>query len=242
MFEKFFDTDNAVWRFMGKVADLVVLNLLFILCSIPIVTIGASITAMYTVTLKMVEKKEGYIASSFFKAFKSNFKQSTIIWLILLVTGVVIVGEVYVINHTELFSGNVMNYLFAFLGFCYIMILSYVFPLQSKFENKIINTVSNAVMMGIAHFIPWTILIILANLLPLIALFLSAETVIDIVLPVMILLGFSGIAYSNSFMFKRIFARYIPKEESEEDDLENLEELEEPEIHKLISENVESEK
>ena len=75
---RLFDTDNIVWRFLGRVADLVILNFLFLLCSIPIVTIGASWTALYSVTLKAVKNEESYIAKGFLEGFKENFKQSTI--------------------------------------------------------------------------------------------------------------------------------------------------------------------
>ena len=75
---------------MGKLADLILLNLLFIICCIPIVTIGASITAMYYVTLKMVRNEESYLFRSFFKSFKQNLKQSTVIWLILLAVSIVL--------------------------------------------------------------------------------------------------------------------------------------------------------
>ena len=77
-----FNLENPVWNFMGKVADLVILNLLALICSIPIVTIGASWTAMYYVTIKIVRKEEGYIIRDFFRSFKENFKQATIIWLL----------------------------------------------------------------------------------------------------------------------------------------------------------------
>ena len=84
---RFFDMDNRFFTFMSRVSDLIILNLLCILCCLPIVTAGASITAMFYVTLKMVRNEEAYIAKSFFKSFKQNLKQSIIINLIMLVTG-----------------------------------------------------------------------------------------------------------------------------------------------------------
>ena len=83
----FFNMDSPIMRFLSRVCDLIILNLLAIACCIPIVTAGASITALFSVTLKMVKGEESYIFKGFFKGFKENFKQSTIIWLILLVLG-----------------------------------------------------------------------------------------------------------------------------------------------------------
>ena len=80
-------TDNVIVRALNKICDMVCLNVLWLICCIPIITIGASTTALYTIMLKMVKNEEGYIFRGFFKAFKSNFKQSTIIWIILFLSG-----------------------------------------------------------------------------------------------------------------------------------------------------------
>ena len=90
MLQGLFNYDNPVWRFIGKLGDLIILNILWMITSIPIVTIGASITALYYVTLKLVRDEDGYTIKSFFKSFKENFKQSTIIWLIMLVIGLLL--------------------------------------------------------------------------------------------------------------------------------------------------------
>ena len=70
---------------MGRVADLIILNLIFIVCCIPIVTIGPALTALYYMTLKMARNEETYIIRGFFKSFKENFRQAIVIWLIILV-------------------------------------------------------------------------------------------------------------------------------------------------------------
>ena len=82
-------TDNIIVRALSKICDMVCLNILWLICSIPIITIGASTAALYTVMLKMVKNEEGYIFRGFFKAFKSNFKQSTIMWIVILLLGIV---------------------------------------------------------------------------------------------------------------------------------------------------------
>lgn len=87
MLSGFFNYDNPVWRFIGKFGDLIILNVLWFVCSIPIFTIGASTTAVYYVTLKLARNDDGYTIRSFFKSFKENFKQATIIWLIMLAVG-----------------------------------------------------------------------------------------------------------------------------------------------------------
>ena len=100
MMNRIFDMDNPLWRFLGKLADLMILNIVFLLCSIPIFTIGASLTGVYYVCLKIKEQEEGYIIRNFFKSFKQNFVQSTIIWLIMLALGLLLGTEFYMYRDT----------------------------------------------------------------------------------------------------------------------------------------------
>lgn len=87
---KFNMTDNVVTRALSRICDFIVLNILWVVCSIPLFTIGASTTAMYSVMLKIVRNEEGYIARGFLHAFKENFKQSTAEWLIIAVLGIIL--------------------------------------------------------------------------------------------------------------------------------------------------------
>ena len=82
---KIFNYDSKFFAGMTKVSDTIIINILFVICSIPIVTIGASITALYSVSMKITRDEDIYAAKEFIKQFKQNFKQSTIIWIILLV-------------------------------------------------------------------------------------------------------------------------------------------------------------
>ena len=109
---RIFDMDNPLWRFLGKLADLMILNILFLLCSIPIFTIGASLTGVYYVCLKIKEQEEGYIVRNFFKSFKQNFVQSTIIWLIMLALGLLLGTEFYM--YRDLSMNNNFFFFFSF--------------------------------------------------------------------------------------------------------------------------------
>lgn len=210
MLNGIFNMDNPFWRAMGKVADLVIINLLFIVCSIPVVTIGASYTALYTVMLKLVKNEESYIFRGFFKAFKNNLKQSTIIWLIMLVVGALLGTDLYLSKHIDMSLMKILNYIFLVFGFIYAMVLSYVFPILSKFDNSTKDTLRNALLMSIAHF-PWSILIILVNLIPLIIFLFDLNIFFAAIFPILIFIGFSLMAFANSYIFNRIFKKYIPE-------------------------------
>ncbi len=102
---RFFDLENPFWNFVAKLVDAIWLNLIFIIFSLPVITIGASATAMYTVTLKMVRDREGYMFKGFYKAFKENFKQATNIWIIVAILATVLWIDLRVlINGTDVFS------------------------------------------------------------------------------------------------------------------------------------------
>ena len=156
----FFNMDSPVMRFLSRLCDLMILNILCLICCIPIVTIGASITALYSVTLKMVKGEDSYIAKGFSKGFRQNFKISTIIWLILLVIGALLAFDFRAVNMLPAALQNVFRILVgAFITF-YILLFSYIFPYIARFENGIKDTIKNSVLISILN-LPRTLLIVL---------------------------------------------------------------------------------
>ena len=133
---KIFNYDSKFFAGMTKVSDTIIINILFVICSIPIVTIGASITALYSVSMKITRDEDIYAAKEFIKQFKQNFKQSTIIWIILLVIGLFIGLDFYLYS---LMSDNTISMIFKFIftivSVVLAFILIYVFPLTARFEN-----------------------------------------------------------------------------------------------------------
>ena len=92
-----FNFDGPVLQFIHKIVYSVYLNILWFLCCIPIVTVGASTTALFYVTLKMSKNEEGNITKAFFHSFRENLKQGTLIWLILLALGILLGIDGYVL-------------------------------------------------------------------------------------------------------------------------------------------------
>lgn len=211
---RIFNMDNKFFTFMSRVADIIMLNIVFLICCIPIVTIGASITSMYYVTLKMVRNEESYIIKGFFKSFKTNFKQSTIIWLIILVAGILLSLDFGIMNQVgQAGLMKIVSYGLYMIAFLFAMVFTYIFPLLSKFDNTIKNTFKNALLMAIRH-LPWTILILIITFVPILATLLI-PIVLVYGLIVWFMAGFALLAYLNSLIFVRVFAHYIPEEETE---------------------------
>lgn len=221
---KVFNFEGPVFTFLSRLADLFWLNLLFIVCSLPIITIGASTTAMYYVTLKMAKDEEGYITKSFFKSFKQNFLQATAIWLVYLVLIVVLVVDLRIANGGSLAdifnSGAVSNVVIvsvSVMGVVLLMTGTYVFPLLAQFDNTVKNTVKNALLISIRH-LPYTFLMVVIIAIPLVIMWFSPAAYL------LIFIMFALVAYINSKFFNKIFANYMPKEEEEVSESTLLEE------------------
>ena len=210
MFSNLINYDNPVWRFIGKFWDVLVVNLLWIICSIPIVTIGASTTAMYYVTLRLVRDEDGYTIRSFFKSFKDNFKQATAIWLIFLAVGLILGFDLYFVLTMMAYSTlrTVMTTVFLALLFIWFAMFTFVFPLQSRFYNPVKKTIFNAFFMSIRHIF-YTIGIVVMD----VVLVLLTLTMI----PQLLMFGVALIAFVNSFFLNAVFKKYMPKDDREDD-------------------------
>ena len=213
---RFFNMDNKFFVFMGKIADLCMLNLLCIICCIPIVTAGASLTALYYVTLKMVRNEEAYIFRSFFKSFKENFKQATIINVIMLIVAVLLYLDTNIAGNMGQTTGKILRMIFAVFTLLYVMVLLYVYPVLAKFYNSIKNTFKNAFLMAIRH-LPFTFLMLLICACPILILFIPSFQIQMSLIMLVILFGPAVIAYGNSHFFVKIFDKYIPEESVSEE-------------------------
>lgn len=209
--DKIFNLDSPVMQILGKIADLIWLNILTLICCIPVVTAGAAFTALHYVVLKMVRNEEGYITKSFFKSFRDNFRQATIIWLILLVFVIMFVGDVYIFLFTELTFPKVLVGVVLAFAVLVTFVSIYVFPVLSKFDNTVRNTIKNAFMISILS-LPKTILMIIIYALPVVILYFSMR-----VFPIVIMLGYSGTAFLCAMLYNKTFKRFEPEEEPVQD-------------------------
>jgi len=206
-------SDNVVARGLARFLDFIILNILFLICSLPIITIGASVTALYTVMLKIVRDEEGYIVKGFLQAFKDNFKTSTIAWLIILPINLVIYFNIYLSGHLPMFS-NAFVVFFFILGLFSVCGCVYVFPLIARYENSLKTTFKNAFLLAIAR-LPYTILLVIIHLAPVIITALDLQTLI-LGMFVWFLIGFSLVAWLSSIVLRRVFEIFEDKEDKED--------------------------
>ncbi|MCM1192824.1 MAG: DUF624 domain-containing protein [Butyrivibrio sp.] len=199
---KLFSLDSPLMQALNKVADLLWLNVLTLLCCLPVVTIGASLTAMNYMALKMARNEECYITRGFFKSFRENFKQATIIWLIFLVVIVVLAADFIIMGSgTESGLAKVLWGVIMAVAFLVAATFLYVFPVLAKFDNTVFRTVKNALMMSLMQF-PKTIIMLVAYVAPSVLFFLLPQA-----MPLCIMFGLSAPAWISAKLYNKLFKR-----------------------------------
>lgn len=197
-----FKLDSPLMNFLNKVADVMILNFLVILGCIPIFTAGASLTAGYYVAFKMVKNEEGYITKGYFKSFKNNFKQSTIMWLIMLVVAFVLYADYKIMSESGIEFGQWMQIAIMAAAIIIIIGIVFVFPMQARFSNTVKNTIKNAYLMGLSH-LPSAVLIIASFFVPVVIFYIIPQS-----LPALVLLAVGLLIYLQSMLFLKIFRPY----------------------------------
>lgn len=159
--KSFFHPDSKLFQILNTFADLVLLNILTLICSMPIFTIGAATTALYF-SVEKLQRKEGSLFRSYIQSFKQNFLQATVLWIILLVVGVAIYFGL-------IFYKTMGNVLFliptAISVLIWCVVVSWMFPLVAKFYLPTSHAIKNAFLCGIAYW-PVSLLMTALNFLP----------------------------------------------------------------------------
>lgn len=202
-----FCLDGKLFETLSKIADLLLLNILFIISCLPIFTIGASLTALSYTTLKLSKNEDFYVAKDFLSAFKSNFKQATSIWILFVFLMLFLCTDLYILNHILLPFSFVITCIISTLCILCLMTGIYVFPILSKFYNSSKNTVKNALLMSIRH-LPWTVVLFALYFSPLL-LIIWNQSMIGTVLLLFLLIGFSALSLFASYIFHKIFSLYL---------------------------------
>jgi len=207
-------SDNPVARALGRMFDLVILNWIFIICSLPIITIGASVTAMYAVMLKMVKNEEGYIVKGFFQAFKENFKMGTKAWLIILPFSLLIYLNIQLSMEMPALS-QVFVVFFIIVGLFASFTGVYVFPLIARYENTLRATFKNAFLLSIGR-LPFTVLLVALHIVPVVITILDPYTFAFGIL-IWFAIGFSLVNWCCSKILRRVFVIFEEVETEEPD-------------------------
>lgn len=197
-----FSIEGKFFRGLTKAGDFLILAFLGVLFSLPVITMGASLTAVFYVGMKLVRDEEGYVFKDFIKSWKQNLKQGILIELIMAVVAGLLIGDIF-ICYQWLHNGGgtwVMMLMFAVIGFLLVLsaVMLYVFPMLAKFDNTVVKTLKNALILCM-HHLPQTIIMLIATY-GLIYFSLQYFTAFIVTLPL--------ICYIDSYILARIFLPY----------------------------------
>lgn len=211
----FFNLDNKFFQGIGKLVDMICLSLLWILLCIPVVTAGAATTAMYYTVNKVIRHGRGYLGREFFGAFKSNFKQSTIIWLFLFVIYILMGMDCYIMYQYAKAGESYGSFwvVFAVLIALVTMWTLYIFPYIARFENKTKQVIKNTLFIAILNlgktvwvFILFLVAVIMSYIWPFTAVFMPV-----------------GFMMMQNLIIEKIFRKYMSEEDIAAEDERNME-------------------
>lgn len=201
---KFLSPDSPFMRGLSTFADAVWINILMVLTSIPIVTIGASLTAAHDAARRSLAA-QGHVTSNFFKAFASNFRKSTLTWLIF---GPLAVGLVYAWVILQITPLLIPKFAFSIL---WLIAFEWVWALQARFENAWLSTIANAFIFGISH-IGYTLAMLIID-----GVFLGLIVASWLYMPqgvlLLLIMGYGSVIMLHIPLLERVFRAYTQPEE-----------------------------
>lgn len=210
--QSLFSLDSPIMRCLSRLSDLVALNLLFLLTSLPIVTIGPSLAALYTVLFRLGTPKEQGLLRSYFRAFADNFWQGLVLWVLMLACAGITLWDVFALLRPE---SPLRHLAIAAGALLALMVLMgcYVFPLISQFRAGNLTTLKNALALSIGY-LPRSLAMGVLHLLPL-GLLLFAPYVFLQIGFLWIFFYFAGAAYLSRLLLRKVFQPYLPQPDSD---------------------------
>lgn len=195
-----FSLDSPVMKALGLACDLIILNLLWLLCCLPVITAGASTVALHFSCIQL-QKDSGSLLKNFWQSFKSNFLQATTLWLLVLLVFAVLAGEGYLLYALDL--GMKPFYLLLYLCSVFIfgLMCVFLFPLQAWYDNTILKTLRNALLFSVGHLI-YAVGMLVLSCIPLLWMILQLESFLQFAL-IWLIFGVALIAYLNCKIFLR---------------------------------------
>lgn len=208
-----FDYDGILFQAINKVINCVFLSFLWFVFSIPLITMGASTTALYYTVNKVLRHGRSHIWREFWSSFKGNFKQATLVWMIFIIVCCVLAGDcyfTYLLYKTEIVPIIV---LIAFMIFTVIAIMwgIYLFPYIARFSNTVKHTLKNCMIMMLQNLL-WSVLLMVIFAVS-VAFFLASPLVL-LVIPVCC-------SFLQGLILERIFRRYMTPEDLEAERIRN---------------------
>lgn len=157
----FMEYDSPLNEIIGKVIDIILVSTLWFLCCLPIITIGASTTALYYSVVKAIRKNRGYAVKNFFHAFRSNFIPATLLWLFYGVMAVLLyICFIFASALQSSILRNLMNIVYLFIAFVVLGMGCFSFPVLSRCSMKCGAIIRFSFGLLVKHF-PFALIMVL---------------------------------------------------------------------------------
>lgn len=200
---------NSVFRGIMKIGNIWWLNILWLVTSLPVITIGASTTALIYASMKLHDD-DGYPTSNFFHSFQQNFKQATALWAIYGAVGALLAYALIFWNQMRVAGAHIFVMM---IGIIYLLSSLYVFFVQAKFVHTVADTIRYSFRLAFRH---WKETLMMAVVM-IAVIYFNVTTNLAVNL-FTICLGVGFIAYLFAVYYRKIFEIYAPKEDSENED------------------------
>ena len=208
-----FRYDSPYMRAMTMFANLVILNLLWILCSIPIITAGASTASMYYVIFSWLTKEDDAVLKPFFKSLIQNLRTVTPVWFLNVLLAAVMGAEIIYLSAD---STPLLRLLFAVIFFIFLGVSSWLYPIAGRYDSSMRQVLLNSLTLAMRHPVT-TLFLIVLNLLPVL-LYVYSASLLAYSGILWIFIGFAAVALLNGMQLLRVFRRYDPSEQEETDE------------------------
>lgn len=196
-------SNSPVIAFLNKMTDLILLNILYLLCCLPVVTIGAATTALHYVCIISIRQGDGYVVKRFFQSFRKNFKLATLLWLLMLLLGVIMGFDLFFWYRMGTAFSKVMFILSMMVAAGLLMVSLYIFPVLAKLEGGLLQTIKNAAAFAIGY-LPYTAILLVFTVgfayMNLVSVGMNAVSAF---------IGVAGLAYVKSFFTYRVMMNHI---------------------------------
>ena len=208
---KIFRWDSPLMRFMMLITNLVCLNVLWLLCCLPVITAGVATTAMYYMVFQYITKQDDGVLRPFFKAFKENFKTVTPIWILHLLIGAALGAEVFYLSQD---SQLWLKALFGILLLVYAGVSAYLYPILARYNTSRKKAVLNSFALSTRHLLT-TVCVVILNAVPVVLVLFMPEIFWKSIL-FWTVGGFSLIAYLCGKMLLVVLKKYEPQSSAED--------------------------
>ena len=212
-----FNEDGLFNRGFAFLGQLIGLNLLWILCSFPIFTVGASTTALCYCTLKLHKYGDCRIVKDFFQSFKQNFRQSTAIWIGIMSAAGVFYLESKAVHAMPGSLSQIFSYLLAAVGFPFGVISLYVFPTLAAFDNTIKKIIASAFYF-VGKNVPYVLLIAAITFFPMFFTLIDGK-LFPIYLFLWMTCGFSLTVYADTWFLWKLFRPHFHEDGNSSGDM-----------------------